>query len=144
MAWVTLVAADVQAAISVNEYTVYRRDSLQAGQADPITQLLTDVTNLVRGFAGRCVALGPIGTIPEKLKNAAVDIVIYRLETRMNRDPKAARKSAHDNAMELLKLVGDRKFDLEEPLVPTENSVAPQSLILPRTRYFTSDTQDGL
>jgi len=144
MAWVTLAASDVQAAISVNEYTVYRRDALQAGQADPITQLLTDVTNLVRGFAGRCVALGPVGTIPEKLKNAAVDIVIYRLETRMKREPIAARKEAYTAAMKLLELVGDRKFDLEEPTIPSENSVAPQSLINPRTRNFTWDTQDGL
>ena len=144
MAWVTLAASDVQAAISVNEYTVYRRDSIQAGQADPITQLLTDVTNLVRGFAGRCVALGPVGTIPEKLKNAAVDIVIYRLETRMKREPIAARTAAYEGAMELLHLVGNREFDLEEPLIVTENSVAPQSRITSRTRYFTSDTQDGL
>lgn len=144
MSWVSLTSTDVQSVLSVNEYTVYRRDALTAGQADPVIQILTDVTNLVRGYAGRCVALGPVGTIPEKLKSAALDIVVFRLEVRTSKEPKEGRKMAYDSAMKLLALVGNREFDLEEPLVPTENSVAPQSRITPRTRLFTSDTQDGL
>ena len=47
--------------------------------------MISDVTAEVRGYVRRRNTLGQSGTLPKELKNAAIDIIIYRAANRLRK-----------------------------------------------------------
>lgn len=118
-AWVTLAATDLQARISAPEYAAFTSAAIAGGQSDPVPQLLAEVTNEVRGYITGCKSnqLGPDGTMPPELVDAAIKLVKLRLfqrVTSLKRFAEQAEPGAKD-ATRLLERVSDCKFSITLP-----------------------------
>jgi len=111
MSWITIVEADVKASLNEQELEAYR-SRIANGDSDPIPSIIPDVTAEVRGYVGTSWPLEASG-IPQSLKNAAVDIIIYRLCKRVHIAGAEQRKDAADDAVELLKRVADGKHSID-------------------------------
>ncbi|CAN5545533.1 hypothetical protein BH09VER1_BH09VER1_24590 [soil metagenome] len=122
MSWIAITEADLLTAISGDELTGYREAALADSQADPVQPTIDQVTDLVRGYVGgyRQNQLGPIGTIPQKLIAPAVDIIVARIPSRVGRTPKQGRADNRDAAIKLLERVSQGLYDIEEPVVKSE------------------------
>ena len=129
--------------LSVKRLDVFRRDCAAAGQTDPVAGILSDVTNLVRGYVAKVAALGPVGTIPEKLKSTALDLVAFRLTARMGVEPTKAQETNSRTALALLDDVVSNRFDIDEPAVVTQAAATVVPRITPRQRDFTAGSQSG-
>ena len=116
--WITIALADVQASINNSELTAALSTALAGGQAAPLTVLIPDVTLQVRGYCANRNTLGPDGTVPQELKNAAIDIIIYRAACRVNK-AMTEKKPAFDAAMQMLKDVSSGAMKISVPIAPT-------------------------
>lgn len=106
--WVAITEADIQAAFSGRELEAYRNAAKSAGEADPVAATISGNVELVRGYVAKVPRnlLGPEGTIPSCLVNAAVDMIVWQLMQRSFGDvvdPSGARKDAARAATDLLK-----------------------------------------
>lgn len=101
MAWRTVDARDLAATLSQTEIDTYRR-SFPPGGGDPVSRLLSRTAAMVRGYVASNgkVAMGPSGTLPESLINAAMDYaaadVLKRMPTPLNEDRRKARQRAEE------------------------------------------------
>lgn len=120
MSWITLTEADLQAALNDAELSSYR-SKIAAEQDDPVSTILADVTAEVRGYCGAVVSLTGTTGIPHTLKNAGLDIAVYRLAKRCQFSTEEQRKPAADDAKALLERVADGKHSLD---VDEEESTA--------------------
>lgn len=112
MAWRTLTAADIETSLAKGE-----RDALSKVRADdavdPLAAILVSVTDLVRGYIGGAVNLGPTGLPPEIIQ-PSIDIAIYQLCKRVHKSSEAQRKGAADDAVKLLeRIMAGEAFHLE-------------------------------
>lgn len=148
MAWIEVTEADLLTAISGAELTGYRGAALASGQSDPVDPTIQQVVDEVRGYVGGCAknTLGPAGTIPSKLLSTALDLIVFRIPNRVGRDPKAGRDKAAENAMKRLEQVAACKFDIEEPVEPTDevSSSAIRPSFSGRPRRNARRERDGL
>ena len=138
MAWQSITEADLLTVVSGAELQTLRGTSLGSGQDDPVAPIISQVVNLVRGYISNGMPLSDAGTIPGTLLAPTLDIIAVRIGTRIGRDPSAARKAAHDAAMQLMRDVADRKIQVEEDQsgrIEQVNEV---------TRITTRDTLKGL
>lgn len=147
MAWTTVAEADVKAGLSSAELEACR-SQIAEGDSDPLAGIIADTIAEVRGYILTQYDLAASG-IPSSLKNAAVDICIYRLLKRFKIDQDEQRKAANDAAIALLIRVSEGKFGIEDsadPTTSTETSLGPS--YVERTEYneiaFNRETQDGL
>lgn len=99
--WRTVDANDLAATLSQDEIDAYRR-SFPKGAGDSVARLLSRTVAMVRGYVASNgkVSMGPSGTLPESLVNAAMDYatadVLKRMDTPMNDDRKRARQRAEE------------------------------------------------
>lgn len=154
MAWIQLQNSDALNAISYQELQTVRTLTIQSGQTDPVAPTLQFVTDLVRGFIANQNALGPEGTIPDKLVAPTLDIFAFYLFKRAPALLTDDRRQAYKEAMLLMEMV--RKGDLrvepalvaasEQPLIPapTISTTPPQYPTNPCGRQFTRVTEDGI
>ena len=98
--WITIAQDDVLASINNSELTAALNTALAAGQDNPLDTLIPDVTAEVRGYVRRRNTLGQSGTLPQELKNAAIDIIIYRTANRLRKKAIAEdKKPDNDQAL---------------------------------------------
>lgn len=128
MAWQTISEADIKTQITAPELSAARTAAIDAGQADPLPEAITNAVNMVRGYISGWTAntLGPEGTIPDKLVLTAIDVAVYLLCKRI---PKKIlltdqRQRAYDAAISLLKDVARGAFRLEVPATFTQEKIA--------------------
>jgi len=150
MAWITLTDEHLKTRLSGAELTAFSSAALAEGQSDPTDDILGDVTNEVRGFVAgnRNNTLGAAGTIPDKLRSAALDIATLKICQRAAGiviDPGGHRAEAAKQAYRLLAQVADGKFAVEEPETATDEVIgAPSPSIAGRDREHKRSDQDGL
>ena len=142
--WITLVPADFASRLTAGEIAQIARAN---AQGDNRAEILTEVTNEVRGYVARRNPLGLPGTIPEELKNAALAIATARF---INQFPDSglltrSREDAVVNAEKLL--VATSKGDFA--IVNSDNAAAEQPDVpLPsisrERRRFTEREERGL
>jgi len=101
MTWVTLTESDVKVALNAAELETYR-NQVANGDSDPLGTIIADVTAEVRGYVATRYPLEADG-LPHSLKNAALDLAVYRLAKRCQSATEAQRKPAADDAMSLLR-----------------------------------------
>jgi len=111
MPWVTLTETDVKIALNNAELQAYRT-KLAADQDDPLPSLIMDVVAEVRGYVAARHPIEADG-IPHSLKNAALDLIIYRLAKRCQSTAEDQFKPAADDAIALLQRVADGKHGLD-------------------------------
>ncbi len=111
MPWITIAEADIKASLNEQELEAYRA-RIANGDSDPVSSLISDVTAEVRGYVGTAWPLESSG-IPQSLKNAAIDIIIYRLCKRVHVEGAEQRKPPADDAVEHLRRVADGKHSVD-------------------------------
>jgi phage gp36-like protein len=147
MSWTTISTNNVLARLNSAEKVAFK-DILQTdGQSDPLTENTTMVTNLVRGYCRAQVSDLPDAGIPPELVDPAVDIIIYKLATRVSHNHAEQRKAGYEAALEILKMVAAGDFVIADddgassiPSPSIKNTDGED----PADREFTRDTQDGL
>ena len=85
MAWITLSTEDIRSRLAAAELSALSSAALAEGQSDPLPEVITQVVDQIRGsIAGNQQnTLGPSGTLPERLKSAALNIIRFELATRL-------------------------------------------------------------
>lgn len=149
MAWIAITEDMVKTRLAGAELTALRTAALSAGQADPLTEVITEVVNEVRGYVGACKAnrleLG--AKVPEKLKTTALARIVFELATRLPVKGLVTveRKDANIAAKKLLEQVAACQFAIEEPVtLDTEKLSSLAPAITKRCLKFTQRDQDGL
>lgn len=119
MPWLTLTEAHILTGITGAELAPARTAALKAGQADPVPEVIAQVTREVRGRVAACSrnTLGDGDTIPDECLSAAIDIAVYRICKRI---PGAAlltkqREDAHTAAVAFLRDVAACQVALVQP-----------------------------
>ncbi|MFH0907190.1 MAG: phage protein Gp36 family protein [bacterium] len=145
MAWIPITEDDVKTRLAGAELAAYKSRALAAGQADPLPEIIEQTVDEIRGYIAVRNTLQNGVTIPSKLKSAALALIVYRVITRLPVSVSRERTDENTRAEELLKLVADGKFRVEEATTPsTEASGSQSPMITPRTRTFDRDSQDGI
>jgi phage gp36-like protein len=144
--WITITQNDVLASINNSELTAAINTATASGQDNPLDTLLPDVTAEVRGYVRRRNTLGPTGTLPQELKNAAIDIIIYRAANRLRKKAIADDKKAdNDQALRKLEGVAEGGIAVSAPDSPTtEVTSAPAPHFEKARREFGWDEERGV
>jgi phage gp36-like protein len=90
--------------------------------------------------------LGPGGTLPQELKNAAIDIIIYRTANRLRKKAIAEDKKAdNDEGLRKLQAVAEGRVAVSAPDNPTtEVTSAPGPRMAKARREFGWDEERGI
>jgi phage gp36-like protein len=123
MSWISLTATDVRDNLNDAEYEEYRRH-VGPDQADPMASILADVTAEVRGYVSTEHEISGTTGIPQSLKNAAIDIAIYRLAKRCHMGTEQQRKPAADAAVTLLQRVAEGDHGVDDTTIKPVSSGA--------------------
>jgi hypothetical protein len=125
MAWVALQPSDI--VMTAAELT-----QIAAQSPNPNTIVATTiqhVTDFVRGFVPNDVPLGPEGTLPDKLIDAASSLFVKRfcnLVPLGKRFYTETRQQDAKDAMDVLKMVARGDFRVEIPTVVSEEATPPK------------------
>jgi hypothetical protein len=144
--WIPITSDDVRTRLADAEFSAYTQLALAPGQLDPLPDITAQVVREVRGHvAGGGNTVGDGLTIPDELLAAAVDMVVFRLTTRLGIKVKEDRKTANDQAKTLMGQVGRGEFKIAGP----DNAAAAQAgvagpRISARTKHFSLEDQEGL
>jgi hypothetical protein len=115
--WISITTDDVKTRLAGAEFVAYTTKALAAGQVDPLPDITAQVVREVRGYvAAKGNTLGDGLTIPDELLAAAVDMIVFRLTTRLGISVKEDRKTANDQAKTLMGQVGRGEFRIVAPL----------------------------
>jgi hypothetical protein len=126
MSWITLTAADLNAYLVAEQLTALRTEALAVGQADPFTEVMPDVVNMIRAY----IASNPANqvdasalTLPPELKLDVSYLIIGpllgRLGIALTKDQSAALERAHSTLIALR----DKKLVVSRPATPVEPDV---------------------
>ena len=148
MSWSTITDADIATRLAGPEVDALRETALADDQADPVTEVVSQVVDEVRGYvAAGGYTLGAGATIPRKLLATALALARYRCASRL---PTTAfvtepRTQEYRDAIRLLDRVADGKFAIEEPdEASSETSSGPSPSFETPSNVFQPANQDGL
>jgi len=118
MAWRAISESDLLAKISGDELSALRDAALGDGQPDPVAAAIAQVTDMARGYimSNPANAIGPAGTVPERIIGACVDILVVDIGSRVAGtilDPNDVRRTAKNNALTLLRDIAANRFAIE-------------------------------
>lgn len=124
MSWGPLTADEIKTRMSGPELTALQTQALASGQADPLPDIISQVTDEVRGYiAASSVPLGQAGELPPQVRAAAIAIVRWRLGGRLaaggveNLFQTEPRRKEYDDALALLRDVAAGRCVVEAPAV---------------------------
>lgn len=120
MAWREITEADLLTRISGSELDSLREAALGDGQSDPVSSVIIQITNQVRGYVAACDdnVLGDADTVPESLLGVSLDLILIEIQTRVAGvmiDPEGIREEKMKSAMKILRDVAACKFKVELP-----------------------------
>lgn len=150
MSWITLSESDVITKLSGPEIAAMKTAALQAGQANPLPEVIEQVVKEIRGYVAACASntLGEGDTIPDELLGTAISRIRYELATRLPVSSLLTedRRRANEDALTRLRDVAACRFALVQP----ETAAADQAggtnspAITERTRTFSRSDADGI
>lgn len=147
MSWITPSADDVKTRLTGAEIVAFRTVALASGQADPITQIMLDCVNEVRGYvAAAGYTMGSAGTIPPQTLAPALAIIAYRLATRLPLKVSEDRRKQYEDAIAYLRDVAAKRTLIEQDATGELAPGATSKVISSRgtTRAVTSGGMRGL
>lgn len=148
-AWIAVDEALVLARLSSPELDAFRTRAIQAGQADPLSDVISLVVPSVRAGIGanQQNVLADGMTLPESALRHALAIIRYLLATRL------PGMGALIDELRVEEWKNAERWILSKPLVEQPDNAAPPTEqiqggnrphITPRERWFTRSTQDGI
>lgn len=152
MSWITLTETNVITKLSGPEISAMKTAALQAGQANPLPGVISQVVKEIRGYVAACSrnTLGEGETIPDELEGPAISRIRYELATRL---PVASllsedRRSANTNALTLLRDVAGCRFLIVQPATAAPGEEQAANVVSPSIsrpcRHFSRAKQDGI
>jgi hypothetical protein len=144
--WIPLTEPAVLSKLSGPELAAMKTAAIASGQANPLPEVIAQVTREIRGYAAACSknTLGPSATIPDELLGAAINRVRYELATRL---PVASlltqvRQDANRDALRMLERASECKVTLEQPAVASTEKLSSTGakLIRPGTGFNRKNT----
>lgn len=149
--WITVTEAHLQQAISGPELDAFRAAALASGQTDPVTGIVAEITQEIRGYVAACTRnqLGPSGTIPDELLHAFLSLFVPRFQSRAGGvviDPNGQREREVSAARQLLGQVASCKFAIVQPVAPDTSSTVGGSVqvICPGERTASRQKMSGI
>lgn len=123
MSWGPITSTDVEPRLSGAELKALQTKVLADGQTDPITPVIADTVEEVRGHIASYSgdgSLGAAGTIPARLRAATIAVIAFRLTLRLpveTSDPTitAARRSEAEAAFRLFSKVESGDYVVDQP-----------------------------
>lgn len=123
MAWAALTAAEIKTRLSGPEASALQTRALEAGQPDPLPDVIAQATDEVRSYiAGNgSNKLGPAGTLPPQVRAQAIAIVRWYLAGRLavGTNPTLmqgeSRRKEYEAAIKFLEDVAAGKNAVEQP-----------------------------
>lgn len=144
MSWTVLTEPLLLSVINNSELEKARQVAQQAGQSDPVDPVLDQVTALVRGYVRRKYELEASG-VPPSLVAISLDIVAYRIGSRLSSKLSEGRKGAYEDAMKLLREVASGDFVVEDAVTISESAeVAPVEIVSKLSRKTTRQKLEGI
>lgn len=150
--WTSLTSSQLAERFAGPELDAIKNAALAEGQdADTLLDnALARITATVRGYVGGCAknSLGPDGTIPDELTDAALALAVYQILTRLPGmggllDEK--RASNRDEALTLLRDVSACKFAILQPESPATAQPASGTITFTAPpRQFTRESLKGV
>ena len=111
--WKKPTNEDLVATLSQVEVDEFNNSPEFATQENPSERIIADTAEMVRGYIRKLENKGAIrihpddGYIPTGLMNVAMDIASFKMLKRFNIEPTEARKRAYEDAMQVLRDVGN-------------------------------------
>jgi len=152
MSWRAITESDLLTRMSGPELEAFREAALGDTQGDPVSSVITQITNTVRGYIAACDrnTIGAAGAIPETLLGTALDLILIEIQTRAAGiliDPEEIRRQKMDRAERLLRDVAACRFAIEQPESgdETEEVFGGNSpAVTEPTRIFDRTSQEGI
>lgn len=120
MSWITLTTDHIKARLAEDELLAI--EATGGGTGDRLTDIITQVTSLVRSKVAACHKndeLGPSGTIPEECLHSAATLAKHdirsSLPTTGSADEGDLRREEYRSAMDFLNDVASCKIGIETP-----------------------------
>jgi len=147
MSWSAITEAELVTHISGDELEALRAAALAAGQVDPVSVSITQVTDEVRGYVAGC-ARNELDTdttkIPDRLMRAACDMTIAEIIGRVpGYELEEKRQKKYDQAIALMRLVASCKFAIDNPDTGADPGLGIEQANS-ETRRATRDSMEGL
>jgi hypothetical protein len=119
MAWIPITEAKILTKVSGAELSALRAAALGAGQADPVAEIITQITDEIHGYIPAHITRGAADTIPSRLLGAALDRVVWEIMKRpaasIVDDANGSRAKANAAAIRLFERVQEGAFAIEDP-----------------------------
>jgi len=148
MAWRLLIEADILTGLTGAETAAFTTAALKAGQANPLQEVIDQVTQEMRGHIADCErnALAAGVTLPDRCVLHAVAIVRYRLMSRLGLRVADGREQEYRDARRFLERVSECKVRIERPAgeVAEEESSAGMEVVRTPERNMTATKLKGL
>jgi phage gp36-like protein len=149
MAWNIITTDDIKSRLAGAELNALQTAALADGQVDPTPEIIAQAIDEVRGYvAAGGNTLGLDGTVPSKLKLTTLNIIRYRLCSRL---PVASlltesRIKEYDDAVRLLEQVAAKKFAVEEPTVAATEQAGASSPRFNNSKVlvYSPENQEGI
>lgn len=139
MSWVTITESDVITKLSGPEVAAMKSAALQAAQADPLPEVISQVVKEIRGYVAGCSSntLGEGETIPDELLGAAISRIRYELATRLPVPGllTEARTRANENAVTQLRDVAACRFKVVPPATAAEDQAGGNAQVEIAKKY---------
>jgi hypothetical protein len=143
--WITITSDDVKTRLTGVEMTAFTTKALAAGQTDPLPDIIAQMAREVRGHvAGGGNLLGDGLTIPDELLAAAVDMIVFRLTTRLGIAVREDRKTANDQAKTLMGQVGRGEFKVASPATAASEQAGAGGISVVTSRPRQTEDLSGL
>jgi hypothetical protein len=139
--WVDITANDVIGSVNDPELAVALNAFRAENQGDLLPGIISDKVAEVRGRVRVRNRLADHG-VPEELKSATVDLVIFDALARLSPELAKRRQHWHDEALKKMDQVSSGELKVSEPDSEVTQSPAPHFF---QTRtHFSLNDQEGL
>jgi Protein of unknown function (DUF1320) len=145
MSWDTITADDVKGRFSGTELDIIQTAALADGQADPLPAVIAQAIDQCRGYIAARAGntLGPAGTVPIQVRQAALAIIVWVLPGRLAIGKAGemlrsqSRADDYKDAVSLLKDIAGGKMVVEQPETP-----GPETISAPPGKWGSNDKID--
>lgn len=143
--WITPTAATVKARITGAEFEALKSAALASGQsADTlVTDCLSRIIQMIRGYVGNRHTLGTAGTIPDELESALGALWVHEFISRVpgtERLLNERRVKAKEDALTQLRDVSSGRFSI---VPPTSEAPSAQQAAGPALQLASSSIREN-
>ena len=139
MAWIPINEARILTKVSGAELSSLRAAALAEGQADPVAEIITQVTDEIHGYIPASVTRGAPDTIPSRLMGAALDRVVWEIMKRPGAtiidDANGSRAKANAAATRLFERLQQGQFAIEDPETGSSTNDAASDPVNPPSQH---------